>query len=100
MARAAVPLDGPIAVWEVTLPAGSLEARLVVLPIRPKQPPAAPAVTVDGRRVPCRVESDSIRFPVEGGGSAGSGWPARGSARAGERRTLGLPVGELSFEPR
>ena len=32
----------PIAVWEVTLPAGSLEARLVVLPIRrssPRPPP-------------------------------------------------------------
>ena len=91
----------PIAVWEVTLPAGSLEARLVVLPIRPKQPPAAPAVTVDGRRVPCRVESDSIRFPVEGGGLRWIGLACKGfRPGGGERRTLGLPVGGLSFEPR
>lgn len=69
-----------------------------MLPIRPAQPPAAPAVTVDGRRVPCSAENGSIRFPVEGGGVRWIGLSAKPFRP--ERSSLGLPVGVLSFEPR
>ncbi len=88
----------PVAGWEVTLPGGPLEARLEVLPIRPTQPPAAPSVTVDGRRVPCRAEDGSIRFPVDGGGVRWIGLSAK--PFRSERRSLGLPLGVLSFQRR
>jgi hypothetical protein len=84
---------------EVALPDdGPLEGRLEVLPIRPAHPPAAPAVTVDGKRVPCRAENGSIRFPLDGGGVRWIGLAAKPFRP--ERRSLGLPVAALSFEPR
>jgi hypothetical protein len=89
----------PVAGLEVALPDdGPLEGRLEVLPIRPAQPPAAPAVTVDGKRVPCRAENGSIRFPLDGGGVRWIGLAAKPFRP--ERRSLGLPVAALSFEPR
>jgi Glycosyl transferase family 2 len=94
----------PLALVEVVPPPGRWEGRLALLPIRQPRDRDRLRVAVDGRRVPHRVDSGRLRFPIDGGRAR---WVAFAVAALRPRangspdhRDLGLPVDSLELAPR